>query len=128
MADARKCAKCNKLKDLEDFSPGHYRCRPCRREDSKEAPRHGMSFEEYLSLLEAQGGRCAICGKVPEEIFRLVVDHDHECCPGPVSCGKCVRGILCHKCNTGLGMFDDNLDILQSAVKYLARGGELDGR
>jgi hypothetical protein len=121
LVETRKCAKCKKVKSVDEFSPAHYRCKECRREDNKTAPKHGMTIEEYTARLASQGGRCAICGRVPEEVYRFVIDHDHSCCPGLESCGKCVRGILCHKCNTGLGMFDDNLSFVSSAAEYLQR-------
>jgi hypothetical protein len=48
----------------------------------------------------------------------LHVDHDHACCPGPKSCGKCVRFLLCDKCNVGLGSFSD--DPLRMAKAIIA--------
>lgn len=80
---------------------------------------YNVSYEDLFAL---QGGSCGICGKTEEENGqRLCVDHDHSCCPTKrKSCGKCVRGLLCSNCNTGLGYFNDNKDRLQSAIKYLA--------
>jgi hypothetical protein len=121
LVDKRVCAKCKKEKLLTDFSPAHYRCKECRREDSKIRYLHNLSIEQYQELLISQGGRCAICGKVPEEVYKFVIDHDHTCCPGPISCGDCIRGLLCNKCNSGLGMFDDNLKNVLSAAEYLQR-------
>jgi hypothetical protein len=134
--ELKTCTKCGEEKSVGEFSPAkkglHSRCKPCRSSDtmagySSEARRergikeHGLSIDQYLELLVSQGGRCAICGKVPESQFSLHIDHDHECCPGSRSCGDCVRGLLCGKCNSGLGMFDDNLNNLQSAVEYLIK-------
>jgi hypothetical protein len=72
--------------------------------------RYGLSEDQYLVMLELQGGGCAICGKTPEG-RRLSVDHDHES-------GK-VRGLLCDICNRGLGLFKDNTDTLRRAISYL---------
>jgi len=91
--------------------------------------RYGISLEAYESMLEAQGNVCAIC-KQPEKAratrggsstANYAVDHDHSCCPGTKSCGKCVRGILCRACNHGLGNFRDRVDLLDSAKEYLTR-------
>lgn len=60
-------------------------------------------------MLAAQGGGCAIC--VVKDATH--VDHDHVT-------GK-VRALLCATCNTGLGMFSDNPDILSNAAGYLRR-------
>jgi len=54
---------------------------------------------------------------------RLVVDHDHECCPDEKSCGKCVRGLLCNWCNRMIGMARDDPQRLRSAIAYLKRTG-----
>lgn len=76
---------------------------------------------QYLELLESQGNRCAICRRDASEFNRsLCVDHDHNCCPESAkSCGKCVRGLLCHGCNQGLGVFKENIAALSSAIDYL---------
>jgi len=80
---------------------------------------------EQLGELEArQGRRCAICDELgpakPTKPF-LVVDHDHSCCSGSgQTCGICVRGLLCMRCNTGLGFFKDDPELLEAAIRYLA--------
>lgn len=51
----------------------------------------------------------------------LVVDHDHSCCPSKRSCGECVRGFLCVRCNTAAGMVLDDPRIAQGLSEYLAR-------
>jgi Recombination endonuclease VII len=62
-------------------------------------------------MLEAQGYACAM-GREPFEENQLIyVDHDHACCPVPpgaqtTRCGKCVRGLLCFRCNTALGYIE----------------------
>lgn len=71
---------------------------------------YGLSVEQYAAMSAAQGGVCAICkqpprGKPPVN-KHLAVDHDHSCCPGKKSCGRCVRGLLCARCNRTLSWFD----------------------
>jgi hypothetical protein len=90
--------------------------------------RHGLTEEQYAELLKAQGGKCAICGtrdpggQGARRSHGWHVDHDHACCPtGTLPCGKCIRGLLCHNCNIGLGHFHDDRDFLQSAIDYLTR-------
>lgn len=75
--------------------------------------RYGLSLDEYSRLSAAQRGLCAICGSTPHEhnSRQLVVDHDHVT-------GK-IRGLLCHKCNSGLGMFKDSPHLLKLALVYL---------
>lgn len=76
--------------------------------------------ERYQAIFAGQGGVCAACGTTPESNRRLSIDHDHSCCPTPGrSCGKCVRGLLCNRCNVGLGFFDDDADRLMAAAAYL---------
>ena len=83
--------------------------------------RYNISAEEYYNLLEEQFGGCAICGKTPEENGqRLSVDHDHSCCPGKNSCGMCVRGILCTRCNVLVGFIETSVEHgLPAAYNYL---------
>jgi hypothetical protein len=72
----------------------------------------GISEKEYDALLESQGGRCKICKTPRTELNRpLYIDHCHN--------SNKIRGLLCHKCNTGLGLFNENVDILSSAMEYL---------
>jgi hypothetical protein len=84
--------------------------------------KYRLSMEAYEALLDAQGGACAICKvDTPTDVrtSRFHVDHDHACCPGTRSCGKCVRGLLCHACNTALGNFQDDPERLRAALAYL---------
>jgi len=74
---------------------------------------HGSSVAEYDSLLLSQGGCCAICGAATpgNGNTNWCIDHDHDN-------GK-VRGLLCVKCNPGLGFFQDDVGLLQKAIAYL---------
>jgi hypothetical protein len=73
---------------------------------------YGITEQEYLQLFEEQKGVCAICGRPEKESrFRLSVDHSH-------TTGK-IRALLCNACNTGLGHFEENIEYLQRAIKYL---------
>lgn len=83
-----------------------------------------LTKEQFEKLLEDQGDGCAVCGTTePGGRYRVwVVDHDHQCCPGPTSCGKCLRGLLCFRCNHGLGSFSDSPDRLRAAANYLEAG------
>jgi hypothetical protein len=73
----------------------------------------GLTEDEYDTLLKKQGGGCGICGSRVDSRpgYKLAVDHDHNT-------GK-IRGVLCSKCNIGLGWFDDNLKLLKAACGYL---------
>jgi hypothetical protein len=86
---------------------------------------HRLRWEDYERLLEAQGGACRICGTDdPGEGRRFAVDHDHNCCPSKDrSCGKCVRGLLCNRCNLMIGMAEDDPSLLREAALYLTVPG-----
>lgn len=58
---------------------------------------------------------CYVCGS----FNRLTVDHDHSCCPTNSSCEKCIRGILCHKCNTAAGLLDDDINRMLALASYI---------
>jgi hypothetical protein len=87
--------------------------------------RFKIGLDDYYRMLAEQGGVCAICGAPPPAGRLFHVDHDHTCCPdGGKSCGKCVRGLLCSRCNTGIGGLRDDVQILKAAIDYLLRKGE----
>jgi hypothetical protein len=82
--------------------------------------KYGLTREKYQAMHDAQGGLCAICRKpqVPRKSVEgsnghreLAVDHDHDT--------GTVRGLLCDRCNRGLGGFKDDLFLLLRAVDYL---------
>lgn len=82
----------------------------------------GLSVEDYNRMLVEQGGKCAICGTTdPGGRWgtNFAVDHDHSCCPGQKTCGKCIRQLICSPCNVGLGAFGDDPDRLMAAAAYL---------
>ena len=81
--------------------------------------KYGLSLEEFNIMLEKQNGVCSICKDSNRNNKRLSIDHDHLCCPSGQSCGRCVRGLLCSKCNLVLGNAIDNPEILKSAIEYL---------
>lgn len=79
----------------------------------KRVREYGLTHEEFLALLETQGGVCAICGngETAKGIRQLSVDHDHVT-------GQ-VRGLLCNRCNPMLGYARDDVTVLQAAIVYL---------
>ena len=81
---------------------------------------YNVSPARYAELLLLQGGCCAICGvHYTKTTFPFSVDHDHSCCDGDFSCGECVRGLLCRRCNVGIGNLMDNVVNLRRAITYL---------
>lgn len=123
----RECRMCGEIKPFNDFSNKtkyqHSYCISCRRARGLQAnlERYGLTPEQYVAMEKAQGGVCAICKEPEKEKKRLAIDHDHSCCPGLKSCGKCVRGLLCTRCNKGIGVFADDAQLLISAANYLNR-------
>lgn len=74
----------------------------------------GITLEQYNIMFTNQNGKCLICLRHQSEFKRaLAVDHNHET-------GE-IRGLLCHKCNTAIGLLHDNIDILNNAIKYLKK-------
>lgn len=89
-------------------------CNHCRVFDT-----YGVTPTRHAEMLEAQRHVCAICAEPDPAGKRLAVDHDHKCCRNARSCGKCVRGLLCGRCNPGIGYFRDDADRLRSAADYV---------
>ena len=91
-----------------EYCPMHY-YRPRKR-----LYRYGLTVEAFEQLLARQGGRCAICRTDTPSGAKGVgwcVDHDHVT-------GQ-LRGILCGSCNSGLGMLQDDPEIIAVALRYV---------
>ena len=76
---------------------------------------YGLSHEDWLKMWENQNGKCAICGKLFSTPSNIYVDHNHRT-------GE-VRGLLCQKCNYGIGYLNDDLQLIRRAIKYLKERG-----
>ncbi len=74
--------------------------------------RFGITQEEYLQLLDKQGNKCGICRCDYDKNKRFHVDHDHDT--------GLIRGLLCRKCNLGIGLLGDSLETVKRAVSYLS--------
>lgn len=114
----KPCTSCERTLNVSKFmsnvnsSDGlRSRCRDCS-SSYQTLRKYKLTPEQYAELVK---NGCHICGTHD----RLHVDHDHTCCPGQTTCGKCVRGILCEKHNQGLGCFQDDRDSLRAAIEYL---------
>lgn len=144
----KTCGSCKKEKSLTDFyirPRGDYawECKDCTKQRGKEHNermmiedpikyerlkanrylRHtyGITIEQYEEMFVAQAGVCAICEEEQQDGIRLCVDHDHSCCYGRKSCGKCIRQLLCTRCNTTLGKMNDDPKMLRNAADYIEK-------
>jgi len=97
-----KIEDCEEISKKKDMCVKHY--------DSQKNSK--LSAQE-IDIMKKSG--CQVCGSMS----RLTVDHDHSCCPTGSSCSNCVRGILCHKCNTAAGLLDDDTERMVSLAAYI---------
>jgi len=117
------CSECNakRRKARKQKDPERFR----KRREQKMYYKYGITVRQYEEMLEKQNHVCAICGNSETRISnqtsniqRLSVDHCH-------TTGK-VRGLLCNRCNTAIGRFEDNEGFLENAINYLnSNKGEL---
>lgn len=92
---------------------------PTVEKDKRLRANYNITLNEYLLILSNQGFHCALCPRNTGDSGQwLAVDHDHNCCPGKKSCGKCVRGLLCPDCNRKLGHIENTV-WLEVALSYL---------
>jgi Recombination endonuclease VII len=78
---------------------------------SKRFDKYGITQELFDKALQNQQFNCAICRQAFSDSIRVFVDHCHKT-------GK-VRGLVCFHCNTGLGHFKDDTELLKKAIEYL---------
>lgn len=100
----KKCSidNCQDLAKKKNLCVHHY--------DSQRGS--SLSADE-ISKMKKSG--CYVCGSS----LRLTLDHDHSCCPVGNSCQNCVRGILCHKCNTAAGLLNDDYERMIALASYI---------
>lgn len=70
----------------------------------------GITYEQYCEMLADQEHRCAVCRR-QQLTKRLAVDHCHKT--------GTIRGLLCDKCNRGIGLLGDDIGTLARAIAYL---------
>lgn len=137
----KKCSICNELKDRSEFHKSGDRkdglsgyCKPCKLELNKKwrdrnpdkwqdtldariwytrKKKYGISKEDFFEMLDNQKNKCGICYKAIDE--SAAVDHCHT--------SNKVRGLLCRNCNSGIGLFEDNVDYLSNAISYINKQG-----
>lgn len=133
--DGRHCTTCKEFKPASEFKlearpNSRYKdginmrskCKTCdelRKYKRFIQKTYGISWNDFQELLVKQDNKCAICKSEDNKnkrAQRLFVDHDHKT-------GK-VRGLLCSKCNHGIGHFDDDAEVLYSAANYLISSKE----
>ncbi|MFJ3083049.1 endonuclease domain-containing protein [Streptomyces halstedii] len=83
--------------------------------------KYRVSAPQYEAMLSRHGGLCWIC----QDRKATCVDHDHACCPTEKTCGRCVRGMLCPRCNTALNELEAAEGWLKKASAYLRGGDEI---
>jgi hypothetical protein len=129
------CSKCNIEKELSEYHKRSNRpcgvrseCKKCCNERLKSVKRrdgynrdynlkkYGLTFDDYNKLFIEQNESCKICKRHISEVNKgkkkvLCVDHCHTT--------NLVRGLLCDKCNRGIGLFNDNIEMLERAIQYL---------
>ena len=119
----KKCNRCHQVKTEADF---YYRkemkalrpqCKACKSLEVA-CKKYKLKLDDIEHLYKASNYSCGICkvhvddyNNKAQKYRALVIDHEH-------STGK-IRGILCHECNTAIGLFKDNIKKLEKAINYL---------
>ena len=119
-----RCARCRRSFVRPRGSDAKW-CNPCVTEveagpdaapiQSNRLLKYGLTRDDYEAMLRHQAGVCAVCHQTPVNSGIFHIDHNHDT-------GQ-VRGLLCRRCNVGLGMFGDNPNLLMWASIYLRQRG-----
>lgn len=132
----KTCKECGETKRLSDFvkrsdakDGRRGTCKDCERVRTKKArnsrcnrqrllkSKYGITKPVYQAILRGQNNSCQICNINRDKLDKpLYVDHCH-------STGV-IRGLLCHACNIALGMFKDDIVLMERAIKYISSGKE----
>ncbi len=113
-----KCKYCGKVDGILSKREDYYLCWQCAN-FSNNLKKYNLTIDQYRQRLEEQQFKCKICRipaiysrlPGPVEKYGLVVDHCHAT--------QHVRGLICNRCNTVIGLCVDNPYILSAAVHYL---------
>lgn len=135
-AKAKGLKWCTAHKRFEEPSLFYVGTKLCReastRRNSIDYAKNGVSKKNHVSKewydakLTEQGGHCALCPATVGSVRnpRFCFDHDHSCCKGRWSCGKCLRGLLCNQCNYKVAMLEQIVGDWQwakTALEYAGR-------
>lgn len=113
------CSLCGVKKPISEFYKNRGKprkdCKVCHEKSKMKyrVGRYGITVSEFYSLIEQQNNKCAICEETFEKTRTRHIDHCH-------TSGK-VRGMLCHGCNTAIGLMKESPEILKAALKYLQK-------
>lgn len=110
----RRCHECRTIQPTANFRRNSYLCLDCAWFYMAEY-KYGITRADLEALLRKQKSVCAICRRACRERRNLCVDHDHV--------SKRVRGLLCNRCNRGIGLFADLESRLSEAALYVRRRG-----
>jgi hypothetical protein len=108
---ARKADYYQRNKDAIKQRAAAYRAQnPGKNRETILRSHHGMRPEDWDALWAAQDGRCYLCGDElnPGPGRHVHIEHDHSCCPLFRSCSTCRRGLACKRCNSAIGLADDD--------------------
>ena len=122
--DQVNCQKCGWVRRV-DRDGGRPACVIGRygRDTTPNSRTTGVRKRQYLHS-DVRDTVCGICGTSDG---RMVVDHDHECCPGHYGCRSCIRGTLCNDCNLSVRGFDraKRLGLTKSFVMWVDSGHDV---
>ena len=133
--EIKKCSKCKEVKQFSDFHKSvsgkfglHHYCKKCNSNQKKNSYKYdinkqilnsyGKSYDFILNIYNEQDGFCGICGKYfnASEISKrrgLHIDHCHK--------SGLIRGLLCGNCNSSIGKFKDDINLLKNAIIYIEK-------
>jgi len=91
---------------------------------------HNLTEARYLELRRQQEDLCGACHQPLDFVaaYAVHIDHDHSCCDkrqpdGSISCGECVRALLCRSCNMGVAAMERERAKWPFWIEYLRRMG-----